>query len=138
MPPPLILVLYVLLWMVVAAECVLLCGLARRMFGIGSALLAQVASDRPPLGSLIPETPAVDVQGEPRRLGGPDERLQAILFLSAHCPSCRAATMWLGTMQERGDVSSEVVVSGSASTVREFGREFECGHPLIPDPRQEI
>jgi hypothetical protein len=138
MPPPLVLVLYVLLWIVVAAECVLLCGLARRMFGLGSALLAQVASDGPPLGSLVPEIPAVDANGEPRRLGGRDERLQAILFLSTHCPSCRAATMWLGTMRDRGDLSSAVVVSGSASAVREFGMEFECGHPLIPDPRQEI
>jgi hypothetical protein len=138
MPGPGTLVMYALLWLVVFAEALVLCTLARKMFGLGSALMAQVANDGPPLGTPMPRSTGTDSRDGNYVLGGSNNRYQAILFLSPECATCRVATMWLGSFMDRATYEGKVVVSGTLNSVKDFAAEYHIHHPLIPDLKNRI
>jgi hypothetical protein len=132
------LVLYGLLWLVVLMEALVLCSLARKMFGLGSALMAQVANDGPPLGTPMPRVTGTDSRGGNYVLGGSNHRYQAILFLSPECTTCRVATMWVGSFMDRATYEGKVVVSGTMKSVKDFAAEFNVDEPLIPDVKNRL
>lgn len=138
MPSPLLIVFYVLLWLLVLAETLALCSLARKMFGLGSSLLAQVASDGLPIGMLAPVVTGTDTHEHPFRLGGERDRYQVILFLSAGCSSCRLAMQWLPALLTDEKLDARVVVTGTPTAVKAFADEYLFVHPLVPDPKDRI
>lgn len=138
MPGPLVLTLYAVLWAVVLIEAVVLCTLARKVFGLGSALLTQVANDGLPLGTKAPHVRGVDTLGEPYELGGSAGGLRAVMFLAPGCPGCRMTMRWLPIFVTTADYSGHVVVLGEPKAVRQYADEYQFAGPMIPDPKGRI
>jgi hypothetical protein len=133
-----VMICFLLLWGLVLLETVILCALARKLFGLGSSLLAQIASDGPRLGTILPQMDGLDTHKQPYRLGGACDKNQVILFLTPFCGACRVALVWLPTLITNPDFYGRAVMSGTVHTIQRLCDEHQFHRPLIPDPNNLI
>jgi peroxiredoxin len=138
MPSPLTLALMCLLWAFVVLETLILCALARKVFGLGSIFLAQVANDGLPLGSEAPAFEGVNTVQQPFDVGGKKGKYQILLFISPVCPSCRLSMMWMSQFLLEVQYIATTIVSGDPPSVRRFADEYQFGLGLVPDSRDRI
>lgn len=130
------LVSYVVLWVVVVLEAVIILALARQV-GLMAVRLgpvgARMTNQGPKIGDQAPALDATDIAGRRVALGANNNRRTLLVFMSPKCSSCQELLPGLRTLArtEHGDLD---IVLASAEQNVAANREYVEQHRLQSMP----
>ncbi len=108
------------LWILVAGLAVAVLALARQVGLLHDRIApvgALVGRERPAVGEEAPVVEAVDLEGRPLRVGGPDRegRSTLLFFAAPGCPVCREVLPVLPSLARAEGGSLRVLLAGEGS-----------------------
>ena len=126
------------LWVVVVAEAVALCAIARAMFAAPLPAARSGGGGGPRPGEKVPRLELASSSGERIPVGGPCERPQALLFLEPTSPTCRLAMLWLDHFIDRQDCVGRAVVLGGRRAASRLIAEASVRGTVLLDPSSRL
>jgi methylamine dehydrogenase accessory protein MauD len=130
---------YVLLWIVVIIQSVLLVGLVRVVYTLHQEVPAQPLKPRRlSRGAEAPALAATALSGASVSNADFLGHMTALLFVSPHCPSCAATLYEMQALELKTKGNVVVVCRGTTKQALELAQAHELAAPVIADSDDQI